>query len=161
MALWYLARFQATAQSLERVLLRRVTRSARHHGTDPAEGRAMVADLIARYRRAGLIDDAAFAQARAKTLHARGVARRAIAARLRAKGVGAAEIEAALAALADGETDAAEVDLAAARRTAQRRRLGPWRPAEQRAARRERDLAALARAGFPYPVAKAVIDGER
>lgn len=121
----------------------------------------MVADLIARYRRAGLIDDAAFAQARAKTLHARGVARRAIAARLRAKGVGAAEIEAALAALADGETDAAEVDLAAARRTAQRRRLGPWRPAEQRAARRERDLAALARAGFPYPVAKAVIDGER
>ena len=51
--------------------------------------------------------------------------------------------------------------LAAARRTARRRRLGPWRGEDQRAARREKDLAALARAGFSYSVAKTVIDGER
>jgi regulatory protein len=158
-ALWYLARYQATARALERVLLRRVERSARHHGTDAAEGRAFIADLIARYRRAGLLDDAAFARARAASLQARGVSQRRIRARLREKGAGEAEIDAALAALAGADPEA-NPDLAAARRTARRRRLGPFRGAAEREARREKDLAALARAGFSYDIARAVIDGD-
>ena len=160
-ALGYLARFQATARSLERVLHRRVLASARHHGTDAAQGRAWVADLIARYRRAGLLDDAAFARARASSLHRRGISARSIAARLKAKGVAGADIDAALGALGDGTGAQCPPDLAAARRTARRRRLGPWRGEDQRAPRREKDLAALARAGFSYSVAKTVIDGER
>lgn len=160
-ALWYLARFQATARSLERVLERRVQRSARHHGTDAAEGRALITDLIARYRRSGLLDDAAYAQARALTLHQRGVSMRAIRARLREKGVGGPEIDDALRALAENTDPDTPPDLEAARRTARRRRLGPWRDGPQREARREKDLAALARAGFSYEVAKRVIDGER
>jgi regulatory protein len=142
-------------------LERRVLRSARHHGTDAAEGRALIVDLIERYRRSGLLDDAAFAQARAQTLHQRGVSVRAIKARLTEKGVSGPEIDAALRALAE-DTDADTTpDLEAARRTARRRRLGPWRNGDERDARREKDLAALARAGFSYAVAKAVIDGER
>ncbi len=160
-ALGYLARFQATARSLERVLQRRVLASARHHGTDAAQGRALVADLIARYRRSGLLDDAAFARARALSLHARGISTRSITARLAEKGVPRPEIDAALRAL--GESTGADTppDLEAAKRTARRRRLGPWRGEDQREARREKDLAALARAGFSYSVAKTVIDGER
>ena len=160
-ALWYLARFQATARSLERVLERRVLRSARHHGTDAAEGRALITDLIARYRRSGLLDDAAFAQARALNLHQRGISTRAIRARLTENGVGGPEIDAALRALAESADTDTPPDLDAARRTARRRRLGPWRDGDQREARREKDLAALARAGFSYAVAKTVIDGER
>ena len=49
---------------------------------------------------------------------------------------------------------------AAARRYAERRRLGPWRadPA-RRSGRRDRDIAAMARAGFPVRLAISVIDG--
>jgi regulatory protein len=51
-------------------------------------------------------------------------------------------------------------EAAAARALARRRRLGPYRPGE-RAPYRDKDLAALARAGFRYDVARAVVDGER
>ena len=159
-ALWYLARFQATAQSLERILMRRVARSARHHGTDAEQGRALVGELIDRYRRAGLLDDAAYARARARTLHERGLSARAIRARLKAKGVLEADIEAAFASLSETFGADGDFDLGAARRYARRRRLGPWRRTRERQGRREKDLAALARAGFSYRVAKAVIDGE-
>ena len=41
---------------------------------------------------------------------------------------------------------------------ARRRRLGPFRLPEQRADRRTKDLAAMARAGFAFDVARKVID---
>ncbi len=159
-ALWYLARFQASARSLERILIRRVDRSAHHHDTDPQEGREIVSELIKRYQRAGLLDDAAFARARAQTLHNRGLSIRAIRARLMEKGVGESDIEAAFAELSAALGEDQDLDMDAARRYARRRRLGPWRGRDQREARHEKDLAALARAGFSYSVAKTVIDGE-
>ena len=51
-----------------------------------------------------------------------------------------------------------EDELAAARKAAWRKRLGPWSRGD-RAASRQKDLAALARAGFSIAVARAVIDG--
>ena len=40
---------------------------------------------------------------------------------------------------------------------ARRRRLGPWRATDQRPTHRAKDLAALARAGFGYRVARLVV----
>ncbi len=154
-ALWYLRRFAASAESLRRVLLRRVEKSARAHETDRAAGAEMVEDIIARYRKTGLLDDTVFARARAASLHRRGVSRRAIRAKLMAKGVGAQDIDAALAALA---REAAEPDLAAAATYVRRRRIGPWRAPDLRDTHRERDLAALARQGFDYDTARRVIE---
>ncbi len=48
----------------------------------------------------------------------------------------------------------------AAAALARRRRLGPYRAAEDRKDHRLRDLAAMARAGFAYDVAKKVIDAK-
>lgn len=155
-ALAYLERFAASAASLRRVLMRRVERSAAAHGTDRDEAAGWVEALIGRYRSAGLLDDAAFARARAETLHRRGASVRAIRERLAGKGVGAEETEAALAALSD--TVDGSPDLAAAAAFARRRRLGPYRPAAARAEHRQRDLAALGRAGFAYEIARRVID---
>lgn len=151
----YLARYSAPAGHLRRILLARVARSARFHGTDPEAGAAAVAGLVARLSAQGLVDDSAYARAMARRLMRRGLSRLAIHARLRAKGVGADDAEAALAALAQ---EAADPDLAAALAFARRRRLGPFRPADQRAVRRLRDLAALARRGFAAEVARRVVD---
>jgi len=154
-ALWYLQRFAASAESMRRVLMRRVAESARAHDTDRAEGAAMVEDIVARFRRSGLLDDRAYAAGRALSLHRRGVSEQGIRARLRAKGVEREEIEAAVAGLAD---EAAEPDLAAAVAYARRRRIGPYRTRGDRGELRGRDLAALARQGFDYDTARRVID---
>jgi len=156
-ALWYLQRFAASADSLRLVLLRRVDKSVRAHATDGAEGAALVEDIIDRFRASGLLDDRLYAEGRARSLHRRGVSLRGIRARLRAKGVGAEDIEAALAALSE---DAPEPDLAAAIAYARRRRIGPYRARGDRAELRERDLAALARQGFDYDTARRVIEAD-
>ncbi|MDX9862653.1 MAG: RecX family transcriptional regulator [Rhodospirillales bacterium] len=156
-ALFYLQRFATSSENLRRVLMRKVERSARFHGTDPAEGARWVDALIARFLASRLLDDALYAESRATSLRRRGASRRTIALSLRQKGVEGEIIEGALAA-ADETEEAPE--LAAAARLARKRRLGPYRPPESRRDHRERDLAALARAGFSYDVALAVIDAD-
>lgn len=156
-ALAYLARYAATTQSLRQVLMRRVAASARVHGTDADEGAAWVEALIAKFQGLGYLDDRAFAENRARSLLARGTAPRAVAMKLREKGVAAVDIDAALAAARE---DMPDIDLAAAAALARRRRLGPYRSGDARAERRDKDLAALARAGFGYDIARRVVEAD-
>ena len=153
-ALRYLERYASSVANLRRVLMRRIERAARAGAIDREEGRARVAALVERLRERRLVDDNTYADGRARSLSRQGRSRAAIARRLAAKGVESDAVEAALAALAE----AGETDLHAALRFAKRRRLGPFRAAKERALRRERDLAALGRAGFSYEVARAVVD---
>lgn len=157
-ALYYLQRFASSSANLRRVLMRKVDRSARFHGTDPGEGAALVDALIARFEKSGLLDDRTYAEARVRSLRRRGDSARLIRAKLAAKGLDGETIEAALAACA--EEDAGDPELAAAAALARRRRLGPYRNARARKTMREKDLAALARAGFSYDVARRVVEAE-
>jgi regulatory protein len=132
----YLGRYASSVENLRRVLARKT------------EDRAAVEAAIAKCVRLGLVDDRSYAAGRSQSLARAGASRRAIAERLRAKGVDTETIRDAL----EGASD-----LAAACALARRRRLGPYRPEAQRAAFREKDLAALARAGFPLDLAREVL----
>lgn len=156
-ALFYLQRFATSGANLRRVLMRKVERSARFHGTDPAEGAQWVDALIAKFTAVKLLDDALYAESRATSLRRRGASGRTIALSLRQKGVEGEIIDTALAAADETEE---QPERAAAARLARKRRLGPYRPPDARRDNRERDLATLARAGFSYDVALAVIDAE-
>lgn len=157
-ALFHLERYASSSASLRRVLLRKVARSAEAHGTDPAEGAVAVEALIARLQERGLLNDAAFAESRARALRRRGASAAGVRARLATKGITGDLAQQALAAVAE-ETPGDE-ELAAAIAFARRRRLGPWRAADQRPERRQRDLAALGRQGFSGTLARQVIDAE-
>jgi len=152
-ALHYLERYSVPAEQLRRVLARKIAMSCRHHGEDPALHAAALDAVIARCVETGLVDDRRFAEARAATLRRKGQSSRAVVARLAAKGV-SRELAGELAA-AD-----ADEDIAAALVAARRRRLGPWREAGQRAVHRQKDLSTLARLGFDFATARAVIDGD-
>lgn len=152
-ALHYLERFASSSTHLKRVLMRKVTRSARAHGTDPGEGERLIDALLARYLAAGLLNDAIYAAQRAQSLQRRGVSRHGIRGRLAVKGVEGEIIDAALGALADPD----ESEFAAICVLMRRRRLGPYRPPEARAAHRQKDLAALARAGFGLGLARRAL----
>lgn len=155
-ALHYLERFASSAENLRRVLMRKVDRSVHAHGTDRDEAAGWVDALVERYRASGLLDDTAYADLRAGSLHRRGASTRAIREKLAAKGVARDAVDAALERL-DADTEGS-LDRAAAVAFARRRRLGPFRPPDQRAGHRDRDLAALGRAGFDYATARRVVD---
>lgn len=157
----YLGRFAASSAHLRRVLMTKVDRSARHHDTDPADGTKFVDAVIAKFERLGFLNDKAFAAMRARSLFATGTPLRGIRFKLKQQGVGEDDIEAALAELGEEEA-VANLDLAAAVKLAERRRLGPFSNADEetRRANRDRDLGRLARAGFSYDIASRVIEAE-
>jgi len=150
-ALSYLARYASSADNLRRVLMRRVRRLLGADRDTLRAADALIEALVARYCDAQLLDDAAYAAARARRDLARGRSLRRIAAGLAAKGVGGADAAAAIGALREG---AADPDLVAAVAFARRRRLGPFRAQERD---RDRELAAFVRAGFARQTAEAVL----
>ncbi len=150
-AMHYLERYAAPAAQLRRVLQRKVVMSCRYHGGEPAAFDGLLDEVVARCVSSGLVDDNRFAEARAASLRRRGQSSRAVAAKLGAKGVDRELI-------AEHSAATEEEELAAARKSAQRKRLGPW-SRKDRLLNRQKDLAALARAGFSMQIARAVIDG--
>jgi regulatory protein len=153
-ALHYLERYASSRANLRRVLMGKVERSARFHGTDREDGARAVEQLLDRLARAGYLDDAAYARGRAVSLHRAGHGAQAIRMKLRQKGV---DEDTAWAALESLEDEAEAPELAAALRYARKRRLGPYRTPEQREANAERDMAALARKGFSLDLARQVV----
>lgn len=153
-ALHYLERFSASADGVRRVLERRVRRSADVHDLDEAEAARWIDAVIGKLASSGLLDDRRFAEGRARSLAQRGYGRRRIAQALAQKGVDRDTADAAVATLDD--EGISERDAAAA--FAHRRRLGPFRTAADRAERRDRDLAAMARAGFDLDTARRIVD---
>lgn len=153
-ALAYLARGAATAATLGRVLERRVAGWARKAAREGHAEEALTADvagcrdaiqaIVARFREVGLIDDAAYARARARSLTGAGRSRRAIAVHLKAKGVDPELVREAL-------PEDAGAELAAALVFARKRRLGPYaRVAAVDVRERQKELAKMARAGFGF-----------
>ncbi|MGG5889885.1 RecX family transcriptional regulator [Falsiroseomonas sp. HC035] len=158
-AVAHLARYATTEAGLRRVLGRRVDRWAR---AAEAFGMTDLAPLVAAAKQAaaevaramaaaGTVDDAAFAESRARRLLRGGRSRRAALAHLAQKGVGA---EVAAAALPEGE----EAELDAALALCRRRRVGPFAAGESPPELRLKALAALARAGFGRGIAERALE---
>ncbi|WP_224000071.1 RecX family transcriptional regulator [Aureimonas sp. SA4125] len=152
----YLGRYASTAENLRRVLERKVARrvAEAEEGGAPssADCRAMIDATLARFHDLKLLDDRAFAAAKLSSLRRGGASLRKIEAKLSEKGVDRDTI--AVTLQGDESTDH-EAAFAYARR----RRLGPHR-LRDRAERRERDMAAMMRAGFGYGDARAAIDAD-
>jgi regulatory protein len=156
-ALDYLARYAASRDQLRRVLTRRVIRAERLGEVDREAAARAIEAALDRLTEQKLLDDQRFAESRARSLVARGRSRRAVSAALQARGV---DPQAIAAALANAEYEHGASDWRAACALARRRRLGPYRLAAERKPRRDRDLAALLRAGFDMEIARRVIDAE-
>lgn len=158
-ALHYLERYSASVAMLRRTLLRKVETRCRLRGEEAEPFAPMVEAVVTRAVSSGLVDDARFTAARVATLRRRGTSARGLAAKLAAKGVARDLVEATLSAERDAE-EGGDAEAAAAQAYAKRRRLGPWRRPDTREANHERDLAALARAGFSYALARRTIEGD-
>jgi regulatory protein len=145
LALRYVERFATTRGRLVDYLRRKI----RERGWDGPE--ADPDALAEKLAGLGYVDDRAFAEARARSMARRGLGARRVADALRHARVEAEDAEAVAPEIADRSVDAA---LAFARR----KRIGPF--AAEPAARelRVKQLAAMARAGHAYDLARRIVD---
>ena len=157
--LYYLQRFASSTAHFKTIMRHKVKRRGLGDGVTPETAEGWIDDLTARFVRAGLLDDHAYAAARAQSLHRQGRPARFIERDLMVKGISRAMIDEVLSAVF---ADMADPDLLAAIAYAKRRRLGPFRrdasPLSAEAFRKM--LATFARAGFSYGIAKRVLDAE-
>ena len=149
-ALHYLERFSSSSANLRRVLMRRIQRSTAHWGNDVEDAKAQMEEVLVKLTRLGYLDDARYALAKAGSLRARGYSLKKVRAGLAAKGVENDLIDETLGLLAEGDDGG---DLKAAFVYARKRKLGPYRHSA-REDFRQKDLAALGRVGFSWPVAR-------
>ena len=157
-ATFYLERYPSTAEGLRRVLERRVARARMADAPIVENVERVIAEMVAKFVAAGVIDDKAFAQTKARALHRRGTSNRLTRQKLKLAGIDGDTLDQAMAGLdQELDTDPRQREWKAATALARRRRLGPYR-AKDRKDHRNRDLAAMARAGFDYDLAKKVID---
>ncbi len=155
-ALAHLARYGTTRAGLIAVLDRRIGRWLRAGEQDEgrvaaaAAARAAARVVADRMVALGVVNDAAFAKSRARSLNRAGRSRRAVAAYLAARGLGGELVRGVLGS-------DPEAELAAAVAHARRRRLGPFRTVAGDAARVLKELGGFARAGFSREVAMRVL----
>lgn len=145
LALAYVARFATSRKKVADYLHRKV----RERGWE-GEGEAPVAAIVERLAELRYVDDAVFAQAKARSLRQRGYGNRRVGSALHAAGIGEEEREGAL------DCDAIE-EAEAALGFARRRRLGPFAGVEADRPQQEKWIAAMLRAGHGLDLARRII----
>lgn len=153
--LFYLSRFDASAQKVRAMLNRRVQAAARRGEPIPDETADWIEHVIHKVQDLGYVDDARYAANRVRVLAGQGQSDRMIGARLARDGIDEETVRALLHDSDDSDAPADEETRA--RRWAARKKIGLFRPVEQRAAHWRKDLAALSRAGFSYDTVRAVM----
>jgi regulatory protein len=147
LALAYVARFATSAAKLE-AYLRRKLRERGWAGTEEPG----LAALVDRFVGAGYVDDRAFAMAKAGGLLRRGYGVRRIDQALGAAGI------------AEGLREEARGSALAQRRAAlalaRKRKFGPYGISGLERALRERQVAAILRAGHPLDTARRIVDAD-
>ncbi len=148
-ALHYLSTRSASVAMLRQTLERRTKRRLMVKSLE-AETRALIEAAIANLQTLGLVDDQTFADNRAASLARKGLSKRRIGQGLKLKGIADEMIQAAIAPEVD--------DLAQVHVFIKRKRLGTFRRGGATPDSRDKDLRALARAGFSYRVAAQALD---
>ncbi len=145
LALRYVERFATTRTRLSDYLKRKI-RERGWAGDDPPDTEA----LAGRMAELGYVDDRAFAEARAGAMGRRGLGARRIGQALRHAGIEREDAEAIAPAI---EADAEASAVAFARR----RRIGPFSHEIADRPLREKQLAAMLRAGHALDLARKIV----
>jgi regulatory protein len=145
LALHYVARFATSGAKLEDYLRSKL----RERGWE-GEGDPGLAALVEKFVAAGYIDDQAYARAKSGALLRRGYGDRRIGQALNAAGI-AEEIRDEVRA-----SEAAQRRAALALAT--KRRFGPFGSVELDRPAREKQIAAMLRAGHPFDSARALVN---
>lgn len=144
LALRYVGKYATTRARLRHYLARKIRERGWKGEREPD-----LEKLAARFAELGLVDDAAYALAKSRSLGARGYGKQRLVEQLRHAGV---EDEDGSEAAAHADQEAVD----AALRLARRRRIGPFAAAAPDPRQRGKWIAAMVRAGHGFGLAKAI-----
>lgn len=151
LALGYVSRYATSRAKLRAYLIRKISERGWVEGEDGTpRGEEVIDGLVQRFAERGYVDDRALAEARARSMTARGYGARRLASELHALGISEGDA-------AGARVDAGEHVWDAALRFAQRRRIGPFAVTAADEAGRRRAFAAMMRAGHAPEIAKRII----
>ena len=148
LALFYVGKFATTRAKLATYLNRKL-RERGWEGDEPPD----VERLVERLAGSGMIDDALYAQSKARSLTERGYGMARVRQSLRAAGINEMDGAEAQQLAAEGSADAAL-------KFARRRRIGPYAERVLERPDREKALAAMVRAGHGFELARAIVNAE-
>ncbi len=148
--LYYLARFDASADKVRAMLKRRIAKTISAGLPVPPETPQWIENIITDMRHLGYLNDTRYAENQIRLLTNQGKSTRFIILKLKEDGIDEYTIRSLLTAADTSDGDQA-------RRFVKRKKIGPYRPPEQRLMYRQKDLAALARAGFSYETAREAL----
>lgn len=151
----YLQRFPASTPHFKRIMGRKIDKSCNYHKDQSKEDCLSLLDkTIETFERQGLLNDNAYLSGMINSLRRRGLSTQAILSKLGTKGMAQERIREALQAHDGDAAGVANPDLAAAVLLTRRKRVGAFRKKD---ADRNKELAALARAGFGFDIAQKAL----
>lgn len=150
--LYYLKRFESSVENLRSVLQKRVNQYAKENPEfNKKEAYQWVENVLAEFEKLHYLDDERFTEIKVRHYLAVGKPARYIQNKLREKGIANAQID---EMLDDFGYNPQEMAL----KLAKRKKIGPFRPNEEaRKLNRQKDMAALIRAGFDYDVVSEIM----
>ena len=153
--LYYLKRFDSSDENLRSVLQKRVNQYAKENPDfNKQEAYQWVEDVLTEFEKLHYLDDKRFTEIKVRSYLAAGKPARYIQNKLREKGIANAQIE---DMLDDFGYNPQEMAL----KLAKRKKIGPFRPDEEsRKINRQKDMAALIRAGFDYDVVAEIMGAD-
>ena len=152
LALDYVGRYATSRVRLRDYLSRKLAERGWTGEPDAeAAGLEAIERLVERFVGHGYVDDAALAEARARSMTARGYGARRLSGALRQLGIAEADAAAARAQAEEGAWDAAL-------RFARRRRIGPFATEKADENGRRRAFAAMMRAGHSAELARTIVE---
>jgi regulatory protein len=144
LALRYVGKYATTRAKLRQYLVRKLRE--RGWSGDAVPDLERLAD---RFVELGLVDDAAYALAKSRSMSARGYGKRRLVDQLRRAGVDKADG-------ADAEAHAEDEAVDAALRLARRRRIGPFASQSADPRLREKWIASMVRGGHGFALARTI-----
>ena len=150
-ALFYLGKYESSSENLRQVLQRRLARAEMKGAEIPLQAQAWIDAVIEEVKRLGYVDDKRFACSITEKYRKSGKSSKFIRQKLIQAGISSEMQQEALTV--DDAADEKDSELQAALRLVRKKKLGAFRPQEERQRCRKKDLAVLARAGFSYQTA--------
>lgn len=153
--LYYLKRFKSSVENLRSVLQKRVNQYAKENPEfNKQEAYQWVENVLAEFEKLHYLDDERFTEIKVRHYLAVGKPARYIQNKLREKGIANAQID---EMLDDFGYNPQEMAL----KLAKRKKIGPFRPDDEaRKLNRQKDMAALIRAGFDYDVVQEIMGAD-
>ena len=153
----YLQRFPASTPHFRRIMGKKIDRSCTYHKEQSREECQKILDTtVETLIRQGLLNDAAYLQGMITSLRRRGLSKQAILSKLQQKGMTQETILETLREYDDATATGENPDLSAAVLLARRKRLGAFRR-EEKEMDKNKEMAALARAGFGFDIVQKVL----